>query len=173
MLELEDEEQARQLEQTSDQFIDPNPVNLSTASFRLFVLTFLPVFSYFFLKRNKDQLADLKFIQRYGTLYMNLKINKFTAYCHTLAFCLRRLAISGLTVFQNDYLITNIYLNIYVSILMIKYLLDNKPMEKSYLNRLELLSEIFNLSLYYFMFIFTNFVPEIVTRYSLGFYFMY
>ena len=46
-------------------------------------------------------------------------------------------------------------------------------MEKTYLNRLELLSEIFNLSLYYFMFIFTNFVPDIKTRYSLGFYFMY
>jgi len=41
------------------------------------------------------------------------------------------------------------------------------------LNRLELLSEMFNLSLYYFMFIFTNFVPEIKTRYLTGKYFMY
>ena len=56
---------------------------------------------------------------------------------------------------------------------MIKYLIEQKPMEQSYLNRLELLSEIFNLSLYYFMFVFTTFVPEIRVRYNMGFLFMY
>lgn len=56
---------------------------------------------------------------------------------------------------------------------MIKYLIEQKPMEQSYLNRLELLSEIFNLSLYYFMIVFTNFVPETIVRYRIGFFFMY
>lgn len=161
------------MSEVEDQFIDPNPVNKSTAIFRISVLCFLPAFSYIFLKRNKERLCEAKFDKKYGTLYMNLELNKSTAYSHTFYFCLRRLAISGLTVFQNDYLITNIYLNIYVSILMIKYLIENRPLNSSYLNRLELLSEMFNLSLYYFMFIFTNFVPEIKTRYLMGKFFMY
>ena len=149
----------RDLAEANDQFIDPNPVNKTTAIFRLFVLTFLPGFSYFFLKRNKKFMKKEKFKKKYGTLYMNLKLDKFTAYSHTFYFCLRRLAISGMTVFSNDYLIVNIYLNIYVSILIIKYLVEHRPLNKTYLNRLELVSELFNLSLYYFMFIFTDFVP--------------
>jgi hypothetical protein len=60
-----------------------------------------------------------------------------------------------MTAFQNEYLISNIYLNIYISIFMIKYVYENRPYETKLLNRLEIINEEFNLMLYYFMFMFT------------------
>jgi hypothetical protein len=67
----------------------------------------------------------------------------------------------------------DIYINVFASLLFIKILCDYKPMNARFLNNCELLNEINLLFIYYFMFLFTEFVPDVELRWRLGFYFIY
>ena len=55
---------------------------------------------------------------------------------------------------------------------MIKFLFDYKPMNTRLLNSFEIINETFTLFITYFMFLFTDFVPDVEYRYKLGYRFI-
>lgn len=140
--------------------------------FKLLILIVLPVFSYFFLKKNRAKFNDEKFELSYGTLYQNLNPKKDSTLIYISIFCLRRVVIALCTVFINDYHIVNIFINIFLSLAMLKFLIEKQPMEYRFLNFLEISNEMFMLFFYYFMFIFTTWIPDAEARYKGGKIFM-
>jgi hypothetical protein len=140
---------------------------------KLLLLVFLPIFSYCFLRRNKKKLEDPDFSKRYITLYANLKTNASSAYLHTALFSSRRLLIIWSTIYLNDFLITNIFLSIFSSLYIIKYLFDYNPYKLAILNKFEKMNEIFTLISCYSMILFSELVPDVMIKYQLGFYFLY
>jgi ABC-type multidrug transport system fused ATPase/permease subunit len=73
------------------------------------------------------------------------------------------------TTSGDSHLITNIYVNIFTSLALIKFYIERKPMQDKTSNTLEIINECFTLGSFYSMFVFTDFVPEIETRYRTGF----
>ena len=88
-------------------------------------------------------------------------------------FCMRRMFVAISTIFGNQAIIIDIYLNIFGCMGMIKFFFDFKPMNQAFLNQFEIFNEISLLFIYYFMFLFTDFIPDVEFRYTLGFYFIY
>ena len=74
---------------------------------------------------------------------------------------------------MNSSVVGNAYINIFANLAFIKYLADSLPMEYSYLNSLELMSEMTMLFFNYFLFLFTDFIGEVETRYKVGKFFIY
>ena len=67
----------------------------------------------------------------------------------------------------------NAYVNIFSNLAFTKYLSDSMPMEFKYLNQLELTNEVTMLYFNYFLFLFTDFVGSVETRYLVGKYYIY
>ena len=84
-----------------------------------------------------------------------------------------RLAIALATVYLNNSVVANAYINIFSNLAFTKYLADSMPMEAKYLNQLELMNEITMLYFNYFFLLFTDFVGSVETRYSTGKFYMY
>ena len=55
---------------------------------------------------------------------------------------------------------------------MIKFLLDYKPLNSRLLNGFEIVNETFTLFITYFMFLFTDFIPDVEYRNKLGYKFI-
>ena len=77
------------------------------------------------------------------------------------------------TIFGNKAIIVDIYINIFACLCMIKFFVDFRPMNQAFLNRCEIFNEVSLLFIYYFMFLFTDFIPDVEFRYTLGFCFIY
>jgi len=86
---------------------------------------------------------------------------------------MKRLAIALATVYLNNSVVANAYINIFSNLAFTKYLADSMPMEAKYLNQLELMNEITMLYFNYFFFLFTDFVGSVETRYSMGKLYIY
>ena len=89
-------------------------------------------------------------------------------YMHTTFFCLRRIVVAFATVYFSK-LVCQIYVNVFTSMFIIKFFVDEKPMEKRLQNKIELMNETFTLFSNYFMILFTDLIPSIEVRYMLGF----
>ena len=86
-------------------------------------------------------------------------------------FCIRRLVIAIFTVFC-DLPILNVYINIFFSLVVIKILFDKNPMEVRMITLLELSNEIFLLFFNYSLILFTDLVPSVESRSTLGYFFV-
>ena len=156
-----------------DPFYEKNVSNFCMVFFKITLLFGLPIFSFFFLRRNRDKIyLDPKFDTAFGTLYQNLR-NSESLHLVVTVFCIRRMTVGFSTIFGNTAIIVDIYINIFGCLCMIKFFFDYKPMNAAFLNRCEIFNEISLLFIYYFMFLFTDFIPDVEFRYSLGFYFIY
>ena len=140
---------------------------------KLLLLIALPIFSFFLLRNNFSKLEDPDFRIKYQTLYLDLKTNQPSAYLHTTFFAVRRFFIIYLTVFRNDQLISSIYVTVFSSLFMIKYLFDYDPFKERVLNRFEKMNELFTFALCYSMILFSDLVPSPETKYTIGFSLMY
>ena len=89
-------------------------------------------------------------------------------YMHTTFFCLRRIVVAFATVYFSK-LVGQIYVNVFASIFIIKFFVDEKPMEQRLQNKIEQLNESFTLFSNYFMILFTDLIPNIELRYNIGF----
>ena len=89
-------------------------------------------------------------------------------YMFTTFFCLRRIAVAFTTIFAKQ-LIVQIYVNVFASLLMLGFFINMRPMEERLQNRIETANEVFTLFSNYFMIMFTDFIPDLEYRYSLGF----
>ena len=86
--------------------------------------------------------------------------------------CSRRLVLVLTTVFLNRFYIGNIIVYIYGSIYLLGYYTNRKPFDKRWAYWLELFNETFIIISAYFIFIFTNWISYIQTRYQLGLFFV-
>lgn len=102
--------------------------------FKLTILIILPFLSYYILKKNKEKINTEEFDKKFGTLYLNMNTSKPTVLTFTSFFCVKRLLIALGTVYLNDSVIINIYINIFATLWFVKYLIDNQPMNYRYLN---------------------------------------
>jgi hypothetical protein len=140
--------------------------------FKLFLLVSLPFFSLYFIRKNKETLGEESFQRKFGTLYQNLKHKPDSVYLFNTFFCLRRFCVGLSTIYRSDLLIVNIYVNVFSSLLIIKFLFDYKPLNSRLLNGFEIVNETFTLFITYFMFLFTDFILDVEYRYKLGYRFV-
>ena len=129
------------------------------------LLIVLPLFSFFFLKKNFSKLDEPDFRTKYETLYLDLKTTQRSAYLHTAFFSVRRFLIIYLTVFRNEQLISSIYVTVFSSLFMIKYLFDYDPFKERVFNRFEKMNELFTFALCYSMILFSELVPDPEIKY--------
>jgi hypothetical protein len=74
---------------------------------------------------------------------------------------------------MNSWNTVNIFVNIFGSLLFIKYLCDSMPMESKLLNKLEIISYINLLFFWYFLFLYTEYINDVEMRYELGYVYIY
>ena len=140
---------------------------------KFFLLIVLPFFSFFFLRKNFHNLDNPEFRIKYQTLYLDLKTTQRSAYLHTTFFSVRRFLIIYLTVYRNKQLISSIYVTVFGSLFMIKYLYDYDPFKERLLNRFEKMNELFTFALCYSIILFSDLVPNPEIKYYFGFIVMY
>ena len=124
----EDETEEKRMLQESESLyvmIEKNFTNVFMSMFKLVLLVSLPFISFVFIQNNKEKLADPDFQRRYGTLYQNLNVNSDSVYWFNFYFCLRRFIIGAFTIFMNDVNIVNIYIDIFTSLFMIRFIFDH------------------------------------------------
>lgn len=101
-----------------------------------------PLFCFVFLRRYRTQLAEATFQLRFSSLYLNINTSLSYATILTTLFLLRRLALSVVLTFLEDYPFLQIaYMNLTTS-MMISYLTRVRPLTTSYLNNVEIFNEI-------------------------------
>jgi hypothetical protein len=93
-------------------------------------------------------------------------LSKPSVYQFTALFCARRFLIGISSACLGKFFVTNIYIDVFTSLAMIKYQLDFSPMDKPSLNQFAWLNEISLLFSHYFMFLFTDFIGNVEFRYN-------
>jgi hypothetical protein len=122
---------------------------------------------------NMEKLTDPIFKLKFDTLYQNTNPFKTSAYQLTLIFCTRRLLLALATVLKGEYLIVGLYTYVFLSMLTLSFFIRNKPMKYESFNNVEIMNETLILSTSYFMFVFSDWIPDVEIRYNVGFYLMY
>ena len=82
-----------------------------------------PVVVVFFLLNFKNKLLNPDLQSRFGSLYLDVKIESPFAYLQTVFFLLRRVFLAGSIVFGGDLPFIQVYINIGISFLLIIYML--------------------------------------------------
>ena len=90
-----------------------------------------------------------------------------------LLFFFRRIAFIIVVLRYRETLIMQLAVQNFLSLLIVIYLQWYKPLETKYLNDIETFNEVTALVLTYFLFCFTDFVPEPEMRNNLGSYYNY
>ena len=85
-------------------------------------------------------LRDPKWEVRFGSLYVNIKIENKYAYLHTFFFLVRRTLLAGSIVFAPDLPFLQVYLNIGISLFLLMYLIQCKPL----MSRKSIYFEVYN-----------------------------
>ena len=68
-------------------------------SLAIVFLVLWPIWSVFFLIKNKHKLADADFSQKFSTLYQGIKFDSFRALCHNAIFSVRRFDVILLNLY--------------------------------------------------------------------------
>jgi hypothetical protein len=87
-------------------------------------------------------------------------------------FIFRRLLFSLNVVFLSNSTVTQLFVQFFCCLLMLIFFIAVKPLNQPFLNRIEIFNELCLLITSYFLFLFTDFVPDIKTRYMLGWAFI-
>ena len=116
----------------------------------------LPVFAYFYLKKNFELLDDAKFEQKFGTLYSNHNTRRGTIKVSMPIFCIKRIIIALGTCFIVQPVAANIMIYIYTSLFSLGFNLRFRPMSSPSLNWIDNTNEFFILLSSYFMLSFSS-----------------
>ena len=87
-------------------------------------------------------------------------------------FFIRRLLVAFATIRWANFLILEIYINVFTSLIMLKFMIDWRPFDSRTQNQLEIFNEGFTLFSNYMLIIFTEFI-SVETRYGIGFVIIY
>jgi len=132
-------------------------------------------------------------LTRYGALYQDLRfhyvplklkreakesllsgVEAYSMLFWPLAFLYLRLAISIFTVFFDDNIVLQIsFAYITLNLLYLAYLIRGRPFENKWQHRVEIFNSLFVLLCSYYLFLFTDFVPDEKMRYDIGESFFY
>jgi len=83
-------------------------------------------------------------------------------------FVFRRLLYSINIVFLNGSTVAQLFMQFFCCLLMLIFFVHVTPLNQPLLNRMEIFNECCLLVSSYFLFLFTDFVPDVKTRYMIG-----
>ena len=106
-------------------------------------------------------------------MYQNLEYYKKAALANTSLFLLRRLLFAAVIVFCGFSLVLQVILADILSTLLLIYFIVAKPMVDIWSNAMQILNELVVLVCVWSMFLFSNYVPNVETRYDLAYLFLY
>ena len=129
-----------------------------------------PPFTYFFLKKYRARLEEEDFKGRFESLYLNVDTERTIALMALFIF--RRLVYAANIVFFAGSTILQIFVQFFCCLLMLLFFTSVNPMVEPFLNRMEMFNEVCLLICSYFLFAFTDFVPDVNTRYMYGWAFI-
>lgn len=146
--------------------------SLPASILKFFIIMSLPVFSLFQLKRNFEKLDDPDFNKKFGTLFQNLYVKKSSATVMTTLFCTKRIILALTTVYLNNFVLASIYYYSFSSLFSIGYFLNERPFKNKLLNFMENINEAAVYLTSFMMFMFTDWIPDIEVRYTIGFVYL-
>ena len=117
-------------------------------------------------------LEDPKFKKMYGSLYQNVYPLKNSAYKVTTIFCVKRILLGLTTAYLNGFVLASIYVYGFTSLFSIGWFLNERPMVSKLMNFMENINELAIYISCYFMFLFTEWIPDVEMRYNLGFIYL-
>lgn len=108
---------------------------------------------------------DEEFKGRFESLYLNVDIDIDKSILLMSLFVLRRLIYAANIVFLTGNTFWQLTCQIVCSILMLLFLIKVKPLNEPLLNRIEIFNEVTLLTCSYFLYNFTDYVPDVNDRY--------
>ena len=88
-------------------------------------------------------------------------------------FVFRRLIYALNIVFLQGSTVAQLFVQFFCCLLMLLFIIDVNPLNQPFLNRIEIFNEVTLLILSYFLFFFSDFVPNVYMRYALGWAFIF
>ena len=134
---------------------------------------YFPFWTFNLLRKNADRLSDPHFSGRFNSLYQNLDVEKYEAHPFTLVFCLRRLLFAYAITSLDRTLVFQVFFIDGTSTFILCYYITCKPMKNTVNNAIHIFNELVILSCTWYLFLFTNYVPDPILRYDLAVYFLY
>lgn len=101
-----------------------------------------------------------------------MAVRKRTAVTITTLFCCKRILLALTTVYLNSFVIASVYFYCFSSLFTIGFILNNKPMGSKLMNFMEIINEVAVYLSTFVMFFFTEWIPDIEVRYTLGFVYL-
>lgn len=132
------------------------------------VAIFYPFMILFLICKNTSKLEDAAYKKKCGALYEEIKTSSKSALTYNVLFVLRRLIIAAMCIFLEQYVFLQIQIMIISSLLTLTYLFRVRPFEQPLQNRLEVFNELCVLVSSYHLFAYTDFVPETMTQFKVG-----
>ena len=157
--------------------------NLSIPYCSVFTVVFMlavfimPLFTSVFYYWKIDKVEEEQFTSDYGTLYDGLELDaakhkRKSALIYPFLFIFRRLAFSLSVFAYADFAWAQIAIQFASCLTMLMYLGFIFPFESDFVNRIEIFNELAGLLLCYFMFCFSDWIPEATMRYLVGWAFI-
>ena len=132
------------------------------------LVIFAPFWIWHFLYKHHVRMKEKKFVVKYGSLVDGLTHRKKTALLYGVIFILRRIfmALFIIVIPSLNWLQTQLM------VLLCSFVIISigwiQPFKMKILNRLELLNEVLVLISFYYMIIYSEFVPDAKARYKVG-----
>ena len=127
-----------------------------------------PVLILYMLWRKRAILGTKETKDTVGSLYLNFETDKPSAWQFTPLFMYRRLLFAFVIAAMSYSIVMQVLVLIYSSLAFMSYLLVYEPMEAYHYDLTAIANEYVLLFSFYFMFLFTDFVPEPEVRFMFG-----
>lgn len=132
-------------------------------------LVFTPIFMY----QHREVIGSSQFQELYGAYTTNLETyKKPKAVQYPFIFLLRRTSLVLIIVFLRRNIVAQVLSAVHSSLLMLTWLIQVKPFDAEYKNKLECFNEFIVLVMSYIDFLFTDYVDNPVLRYTFGYFYI-
>jgi len=132
-------------------------------------LVFTPIFMY----QHREEVGSPQFQELYGAYTTNLETyKKPKAVQYPFVFLLRRTSLVLIIVFLRRNIVAQVLCAVHCSLLMLTWLIQFKPFDTGYKNKLECFNEFIVLVMSYIDFLFTDYVDNPVSRYTFGYFYI-
>ena len=111
-----------------------------------------------------------KVVKKLLPIFEGKRLNKRLAIQYSTFFFLRRYMMMFLFVFFPEMTMTQININLLLTLLMLLFIIDVYPFEEMKMNKQEMFNEICVLISGYVMLLYTEFVGDLETRYTIGWF---
>jgi hypothetical protein len=137
------------------------------------VFTGFLIFTFFFMRKNREQVDTKEFKQKFGAYVSNVETyKKPRAADYPTVFLIRRLLLALNIVYLRFNLVCQVLFAVHSSLLMLAWLIIFWPFDTNFKNYLECANEFIILMMSYFGFLFTDYVANPVSRYSFGYLYL-